>query len=115
MTAVTPLQRVEFAPQSGWVEIIQSRLDPDWRSDEWHQADWFFVSNPNNPRTRMFPCRTPGCPCLTSAQHNAPCRICARMLKQANGDEREFARLFAEHRFPPTTHHRARTEQCLWL
>jgi integrase len=94
------------------LEILQSRVDPDWRSDEWHQEDWLFVSNPDNPRTRMFRCSTSGCPYLTTSPNNLPCKTCALLREQASGDETEFARLFAMQRFTPRIQYGKPKEQC---
>lgn len=99
---VIPIQRPEpHEPSQGWLETLKTRVDPQWRSSEWRGEDWLFVSDPDNPRTRIFSCSTPCCPYLTTSPNNLPCKTCALLLKKAGGDAEEFDRLFAMQRFTP--------------
>lgn len=66
---------VPESPAASWIDFLQDRIDPNWRSDEWSRDDWYFRSDPTNPRTKAFRCSTKGClvPALVQGRECTHC------------------------------------------
>ena len=59
--AATPVSYLPIPDRSEWLAWLEDRVDPDWRSGEWHQGSWLFTGDPDNPATVLARCRTRVC------------------------------------------------------
>jgi len=72
-----------------WLTWLEAHIDPRWRPGEWDQSIWLFTGDLDNPRTRAWSCRTPGCP-ATTRRHNGRCDACRRALSDSDRSEEDF-------------------------
>ena len=85
--AVRPAGAFDGVParhvESGWGQWLATRLDPDWRAEEWDERLQLFTGDLNNPRTAAWACRTPGCESATRYHHRRcnNCRLSRRRLE----------------------------------
>lgn len=74
---------------AGWLAWLETHTDPGWRPGEWDQGIWLFTGDLESPRTRAWPCRTPGCP-ATTRRHKGRCDACRRALSVSQSLEEDF-------------------------
>jgi integrase len=72
-----PAGQRERPGEQGWLEWLESRLDPLWRAGEWDSQTLLFTGNPASARTAAWSCRTPGCP-TTTRRTSGRCDGCRR-------------------------------------
>ena len=75
--------------EHGWLEWLRARLDPAWRTGEWHGEALLFTGDLESPRTAAWPCRTPGCPTATR-RPSGRCDGCRRARVDAGVSWAEF-------------------------
>ena len=75
--------------EQGWLEWLESRLDPRWRAGEWDSKTLLFTGDLASARTAAWPCRTPGCPTATR-RTSGRCDGCRRARFTAGTSWAEF-------------------------
>lgn len=86
MTASTATKSVRV--QDSWVLHLERLIDPDWRNDEWFPEALLFNGDPDNPKTTIARCNTPGCGALTRVRVNPICASCFELRKLHDDDEK---------------------------
>lgn len=75
MTLADQMSRPPHVPLD-WLLELESRLQTDWRPDEWDGRTYVFTGDPENPRTTTFRCPVIACHNVVDAEGCmcSPCR-----------------------------------------
>ncbi|MGX1887424.1 tyrosine-type recombinase/integrase [Streptomyces sp. NPDC055287] len=76
-----------------WRLFLASKIDPEWREEEWDAANWLFTGDVYNPATIAYTCRTASCGCVLKVQ-NSRCKECRIAFAASALDADEFDATF---------------------
>lgn len=81
--------------RADWLTFLRDQLDETWRPGEWHPEHWCFLGDPTDPRTRIYTCKSKGCPLFTDTR-GGPCQSCRAVLRKNGGDQEALERKLAK-------------------
>lgn len=83
-----------------WLDYLQSRTKPEWRTNEWNPESLTFRGDPANSLTKTYVCPTVSCSTLAEVE-NGFCNPCRKAFPRSR---RTFDQFVAEHR-PHSSRH----------